>query len=112
MNLIVNEMDNLIVKTGYLYKEIYPDKQLNELYNYWCLLDENEKDILELTNSTLDIILYSKYYWSLRFMDRFTNLGNFDAGLEQQQYKILEDMEHRLGNPNWEFVQMIVDNKV
>ena len=112
MNLIKSEIESLIAKAGYLYKDRYDDECLNELYNYWCFFEENEKDILELANSTLDIVLYSKYYWSLRFMDRFKELCYFDAGLEQCQDKILEEMEHRIEEPNWEFVQTVVDNKV
>lgn len=36
-----------------------------------------------------------------------------DLGLEQQQYKILEELEQRLdGNINWQLIQRIEENKV
>lgn len=111
MNIIKSGINDLITKTEYLWEHRYSDKQINEFYNYWCFFDNNRKDILESTDITLEIVLYSKYYWCSRFVDRFTELYGEDVGLEQQ-YKILEEMDHEIHTIDWNLIQMIEENKI
>jgi hypothetical protein len=38
-------------------------------------------------------LYYNKYYYFLRFLVKYQKLIGFDAGLEQQEFKILEEGE-------------------
>ena len=50
------------------------------------------------------------YYWSSRYIDKNEQLYGEDKGAEQQRYKILEDMDQRLSNIDWEFVQRLYED--
>lgn len=82
-------MENLLQQTNYPLNNKYDDAESNRLLNYWLLLDERGSVIQDLTGVSLETILYSKYYWSSRLIDRSTSLYGSDAGLEQSRYKIL-----------------------
>lgn len=58
------------------------------------------------------MILYSKYYWFLRFVDRCREVYGFDAGLEQQKSMILDEIDQRVKNADWEFVDKLYYGKV
>lgn len=113
MKILKEELDALFIKTKYIFRKEYEDVDLNRLLNGWFFLETNETIIQELTNETLEIILYSKYYWCSRYKDRYFELYGQDAGIEQQQYKIIQELEQRLeGEIDWEVVQMIEEDKV
>lgn len=111
MELIKNKVEEIIVKSGYTYKEEYSDKQLNTLFNYWYFFDEREKEIQELSEVSLETILYSKYYWCTQYKTRFNELYGKDAGIDQQQYKIIEEINQRINDVNWNLIQMIEEGK-
>lgn len=93
MILLKETMDRLFQQIGYTRREKYDDTELNRLFNYWLFLEENAMLVQELTGETLKTVLYSRYYWSSRFIENYMNLYGMDAGLEQERYKILEEME-------------------
>ncbi len=69
--------------------------------------------IQELTNESLEVILYSKYYWCSKYKDRYTALYGQDVGIEQQQYKIIEEIEQRITDDiNWNFIQLLEENNL
>ena len=111
MEIIKNKVEEIIVKAGYAYKEEYSDKQLNTLLNYWYFFDEKEKEIQELLGVSLEMILYSKYYWCTQYKNRFNELYGKDVGIDQQQYKIIEEMTQRINDVDWSFIQMIEEGK-
>lgn len=111
MEIIKNKVEEIIVKAGYAYKEEYSDKQLNTLLNYWYFFDEKEKEIQELLRVSLEMILYSKYYWCTQYKNRFNELYGKDVGIDQQQYKIIEEMTQRINDVDWSFIQMIEEGK-
>lgn len=39
------------------------------------------------------ILYYNKYYWFLRFRHKFNEVNGYDAGIDQQAFKILEESE-------------------
>lgn len=113
MKVIKENIETLFLKTNYEKKQIYKKTKLNNLFNYWNFFDEKEIDIQKITKETLETILYSKYFWCSRFKDQYIRECGQDVGLEQQQYKILEELEQRLdGNINWQLIQKIEENKV
>lgn len=112
MEIIKSKVEEIMVKVGYSYKEEYSDKQLNILLNGWYLFDEKEKEIQEILEVSLETILYSKYYWCTQYKNRFNELYGKDVGIDQQQYKIIEEMMQRINDVDWSFIQMIEEGKI
>lgn len=111
MQIIKNNIEELLFETNYTVREMYSDKSMNSFYNYWCLFDERELEIQELSEVPLEIILYSKYYWCTQYKNRFNELYGKDVGIDQQQYKIIEEMNQRINDIDWEMIQMIEEGK-
>lgn len=44
--------------------------------------------------------------------DRFFEVYGFDAGIEQQQFKIIEEMDQRIDNVDWNFVERLNTGEV
>ena len=65
MEIIRNNIDELIDKIGYKYKNEYSNKKVNTLFNYWMFFDEKEEEIIKLLNLSLDVFLYSKWIRSI-----------------------------------------------
>lgn len=78
---------------------------------HWLFFDEKEKEVQELFDVSLETVLYTKYYWCTQFKNRFNDLYGKDAGIEQQQYKIIEEMTRRLKEVDWNLIQMIEERK-
>lgn len=112
MEIVKENIEKVLSEMGYVYKEKYPDSQLNLLYNYWHFLQEYEKELAVTKNKSLEIIIYSKYYWFSRLADRFFEVYGFDAGIEQQQFKIVEEMDQRIDNVDWNFVERLNTGEV
>lgn len=109
MILLKESMENLLQEISYPLKNKYEDTELNNLLNYWLVLDENSDVIQKLTGEGLETILYSKYYWSSRYIDRYTKLYSMDTGLEQMRHKILDEMDSNF-EINWDMIQKIEKN--
>lgn len=107
MEIIKSKIEEIIAKTGYVCKEKYSDGQMNTLLSYWIFFDEKEKEIKDLLGVSLETILYSKYYWCTKFKKRYNMLYGKDVGIDQQQYKIIEEMTQRINDVNWSLIQMI-----
>ena len=105
--ILKSEIEKLLSNINYIYNEKFPDKQLNTLYNYWNILNKYEKDFEEEKQISLETILYSKYYWFSRLADRFYEIYGFDAGIDQQKFMIVEEIDQRLENIDWDFVEII-----
>lgn len=107
MKILKEEIEHMYGEIGYVVRNRHEDVELNCLLNYWCFLEEKEVEILEVINETLDVILYSKYYWSTKYIQKYTKSYGQDAGLEQQHYKIIEEMDQRLDDVDWEMIEEI-----
>lgn len=108
MILLKETMENLLQRTSCPLKNEYDDAELNKLLNYWIVLDANRIAVQELTGESAETILYSKYYWSSRFVERYQALYGTDAGMEQMRFKILEEMDQEFDDGiDWEYVQRL-----
>lgn len=87
-------MEELLVLLGKTPDIIYDDDELNEAVNYALLLERDEQRILSMKKYTLPDILYGRYYWFTKFLVRYEKRYGKDAGMEQQQFKIIEAMDH------------------
>ena len=107
MEMIKENIEKALMALNYVFKEKYPDNPLNNFYNYWHFLNEGEEELIETQNASLETILYSKYYWFSRLTDRFHEIYGFDAGIDQQQSMIIEEMDQRLDHVDWDFVETL-----
>ena len=112
MKILKDNIEKVLIEAHYVYKEKYPYNQLNCFYNYWYFLNEHEEELKVAKDITLETILYSKYYWFSRLTDRFHEVFGFDAGIDQQQFMIVEEMEQRLDNVDWNFIEMLYYGKI
>lgn len=113
MKILKENMEELLTKANYLKKNEYDDKALNDYLNYWMFFQEKEEIIQNLTGRLPDTILYSKYYWSSRYKEQYTKLYGYDASIEQQQYKILEELEQRInGDVDWDIIKLIEEKNI
>ena len=67
---------------------------MNQAIQYALALEEQEQAILAMKKYTLPDILYGRYYWFTKFLVRYEGLHGRNGGMEQQQFKIIEAMDH------------------
>lgn len=109
MILLLNNMDELLTKSGYCIKRYYNNQFLNCLHNYCSMFFCKETNIIALTGAPLEVILYSKYFWLTQYMKKYNEIYGYDAGIEQQKFELIEELENRLGNVDWDLLQKIDD---
>lgn len=108
MNLIRENLDDLISKTNFVISDDLKTKDLNEAVSFLRLFDEREKEVMDILSVGLDSILYSKYYWCTKYKVLYSNLYGQDVGVEQQQYKVIEEIEQNLEEGvDWNIIQNI-----
>jgi len=101
MKLIVSQIEDILVKMQYEIREEISDRQINKMLNYWIFLDKNEKELQETLGMSLETLLYSKYYWCTQYKNKYSELYGKNVGIEQQQYKIIEEIAQRVNEVNW-----------
>lgn len=112
MKIWKDNIEELFVKTHYTYRNKHDDIELNRLLNYWCFFEEKEMIMREITKESLEVILYSKYYWCSRYKEKYIKIYGTDAGIEQQQYRILEELDQRLENGiDWSVIQDLEEKR-
>lgn len=108
MNIIKENLNDLIIKTQLVINNDLKNKELNEAVSFLRLFDEREKETMEILNVGLDSILYSKYYWCTKYKVLYNDFYGADVGVEQQQYKIIEEIEQNLKEGvDWNVIQNI-----
>ena len=109
MKLLLDNMDELSAKIGYCAKREYENQILNSIYNYCLLFFCKETEVIALTREPLEVILYNKYYWLTQYMKKYSEINGYDAGIEQQKFKLIEELDQRLENVDWDLLQKIDD---
>ena len=112
MKILKDNIEKVLMEVHYVYKEKYPDDQLNCFYNYWNFLNEHEEELIAVKDITLETILYSKFYWFSRLTDRFHEVFGFDAGIDQQQSMIIDEIDQRLDHVDWGYIEILHDGKI
>ena len=87
-------MEELFASLGRPLAALYEDNELNTAINYALALEDDEQKILTIEKYTLSDILYGRYYWFTKFLVRYEALYGKDAGMEQQQFKIIEAIDY------------------
>ena len=107
MRIIKEQLDTLAKMTEYRTKKLVADEQMNRLLNRWFLFDEKETEIQRMSGESLETVLYSKYYWCTQYKNHYTKLFGADVGLEQQQYRIIEEINQKILTVDWKLIQTI-----
>lgn len=95
MVIIKDNIESLMSEMQYEFvdKDEFPDPQSNRLYNYWCFLEEYRSQLTDIKKIPLEIVLYSKYYWFSRLVERCREVSDRrDGGMEDWQSRILYEI--------------------
>jgi len=118
MEIIRNNIDELIDKIGYEYRNEFSNEKVNAFFNYWLFFDQKELEIVKLLGIPLDVAVYSKWYWSERYRASYEELYDEEipGDIEDYIFKFtIENIEHKLEDPDWygmeEIYNEIHDNK-
>lgn len=86
------------------------DEELKKILVYYDFISNNiEKLVLEEDKSS---IMYSKYYWYTKYKQRYFEVVGYDAGIEQEGFKLLEEIENELEDGvDWVIIQEIEENE-
>lgn len=79
MKMVIDNLDKVMAELKHVQIEKFPDNQLNQLYNYWFS----------------------------RLAERFHEVYGVDAGIDQQQFMILEELDQRLDSVDWAIVEKL-----
>ncbi|KPV56470.1 hypothetical protein QJ48_27475 [Paenibacillus sp. A3] len=86
------------------YNDTITDAHLNERLAYYSYLKSNVSSISLDKQS----IYYSIYYWYVRFKERYFEVYGHDAGMEQEGFKLLEELDDQLEEGvNWGLIEKI-----
>lgn len=70
----------------------------------WALLFERWPELLPGPHLDREVIFYNQYFWFKRFVALKQTCNGFDAGLEQQLFKLLEQIDFE---PNWDVIKYL-----
>ena len=70
-----------------------PDAVLRKYLNFFFLLKYRKHQIVALNQHTEADVAYSMYYWYTKYLTRYELLYGTDVGMEQMQYKIMEEID-------------------
>ena len=81
------------------------DWTVKEAYTlYVALLDPDLRLQLKLGNLSEPVAFYNAYYWARVFENRYKTFFGFDAGVEQQIFRVLE---HAPADVDWQMVEQV-----
>lgn len=91
----------------------YTDQKLQTCMDNWLFFDIAEERIRQVQGSSLECVLFSKYYWAMQFQARYQELYGEDAGLEQQCYQIFEEILSQIpfDEMHWDVLQAIDEGR-
>lgn len=89
------------------FREIleYDDKYINSLYSNYVFLYENYDNICNTESP--ETVLYSEYYWGALFIKAYQKKYNKLSGCEQFHFKLIDRIEHTLGNVDIDLLENI-----
>jgi hypothetical protein len=87
------------------------DEYLQPLMNCYLLLTHYpERIINHFPAMSQNDLLYNRYYWFVKYKNEYQARCGYDAGLEQQAFKLLEEIDRVLkGEIDWAIIQKIDD---
>ena len=110
MNLLISNLKALMSETGYSIKNRYSNPDLNHLFSCFDFIETHEVEISRISKMDSESLSYSKYYWYTKFKNKYEEIHGFDAGIEQQQFKLLEELQQKFDNIHWDLIEKIDNN--
>lgn len=107
MRLLIDELDGLKRDLQFTDRTECDDAEQALCESNCAFLWDHEAQIMATTDIPLDVILYSLYYWQHRLLSRMAALSQYDAGAEQQQFQLIEEIESRLGAVDFALLKQI-----
>ena len=103
---IIEIINGPIDKTNIISIE---DDRIRTLLDYYLFLTQYSYCITsELQIVSKNAMLYSRYYWFKKFVKEYCTKYGSDAGMEQQCFKLLEEIDReRDGEIDWELLERI-----
>lgn len=110
---IINELElEKMIKLEKNYKGIredISDEELKKSFGYYDFLSGNLMNLISKNDK--ESIMYSKYYWYTKYKKRYSEVYGYDAGIEQEGFKLLEELESELEEGvDWTIIQKIEEN--
>lgn len=111
---IINEIElEKIIKLEKCYNvdinEI-SDEKLKKALVYYNFISNNIENLFLKEDKRS--IMYSKYYWYTKYKERYFEVVGYDAGIEQEGFKLLEEIQNELKDGvDWGIIQEIEKNQ-
>lgn len=97
-------------KDNEVMRENINDIALKKAVGYYDFLTKNMMNIA--LKEGKNKAMYSKYYWYTKYKKRYFELYEYDAGIEQEGFKLLEELENELEEGvDWTIIQEIEEKE-
>lgn len=111
---IINELEleKMIVLTKYhtIGTIDITDEILKKVLVYYDFLCNNIENLMSKEDKSK--IMYSKYYWYTKYKQRYFEVIGYDAGIEQEGFKLLEEIDNELEDgADWGIIQEIEEGE-
>lgn len=98
------ELDKEVVRTD------SSDEKLKKFISYYEFLINNVINLVGKEDE--DTILYSRYYWYTKYKKRYFEVYGYDAGIEQEGFKLLVELENGLEDGiDWGVIQDLEESE-
>lgn len=107
--LTENQLDKYMEKFSYQLHKEFKNENMNKSYNYFIFLSRHKNELMQ-NHISLEAILYTTYSVFTKFLQGYKKNIQKDAGLEQQHYNLIQDIEREIGTVDWDLLQKIERN--
>ena len=107
--LTENQLDKYMEKFSYQLHKEFENENMNKSYNYFIFLSRHKNELMQ-NHISLEAILYTTYSVFTKFLQGYEKNIQKDAGLEQQHYNLIQDIEREIGTVDWDLLQKIERN--
>ena len=107
--LTENQLDKYMEKFSYQLLKEFENENMNKSYNYFIFLSRHKNELMQ-NHISLETILYTTYSVFTKFLQGYEKNIQKDAGLEQQHYNLIQDIEREIGTVDWDLLQKIEKN--
>lgn len=104
-----NQLDKYMEKFSYQLHKEFENENMNKSYNYFIFLSRHKNELMQ-NHISLEAILYTTYSVFTKFLQDYEKNIQKDAGLEQQHYNLIQDIEREIGTVDWDLLQKIERN--
>jgi hypothetical protein len=109
----LSEIDSRIRESDLKFSIEPDDESFGNAFKFY-LLFENWPSLLAGNGFAIgnELIFYNRYYWFCCFLKLYKAKHRYDAGLEQQAFRLLEDSEALNVDVDWELIAKLSQGTV